>query len=111
VFVCACFLLRTALLLAGCSEFQKLQHVGFTPLLESEPAGPLLSRNIHEWSNKSVIQAGRTAVCSYMRCRVEVGSSPDWEDVDVAMTNSIQGVAQTHFKVVQCMFFLNAQTA
>jgi len=83
----------------------------FQTFLESEPAGPLLSGNIHEWSNKSVIQAGRTAVCSYMRRRVEVGNSPDWEDVDVAMTNSIQGVAQTHFKAVQCMFFLNAQTA
>ncbi len=60
----------------------------FQTLLESEPAGPLLSGNIHEGSNKSVIQAGRTAVCSYMQRRVEVNNSPDWQDVDVAMTNS-----------------------
>ena len=56
-------------------------------LLESEPAGPLLSGNIHEWSNKSVIQVARTAVYSHTRRRVEVGNSPDRQDVDVAMIN------------------------
>ena len=76
----------------------------FQTLVESEPAGPLLSGNIHEWSNKAVIQAGRTAVCSYMQRRVEAGSSPDWEDVDVAMTDLLCCTASFQGSAVYVFF-------
>ena len=53
---------------------------------------------------KAVIQAGRTAVCSYMRRRVEAGSSPDWDDVVVAMTDLFCCTASFQGSAVCCFF-------
>ena len=46
-------------------------------ILGSEPAGPLFSGKIYGIVNKSVMQAGCTAVCSCMQHRVEI-QPPTW---------------------------------
>ncbi len=116
------FLLRTALLLPGCSEFQNVQHVGFMTSLmyyiacvdsitdtfwsqsQQVPShqGIFMNGSISQWC-KLVTQL-YVFVCDIMwRFNLQLGNSSDWEDVDVAMTNlwccidSIHGCAMRFF--------------